>query len=161
MRTARTRCHQRKVRSVPPAYAVHVAKLLSQVYERGIVSNEAMTELTRHKLKGVLINGNTASSAEIFTGALQDLDRAVVVGERSFGKGLVQTPGSMPYNSSIKVTTGRYYLPSGRLIQAIDYRHRNADGSVERIPDSLTTAYHTKIGREVRDGGGITPDIAA
>lgn len=108
----------------------------------------------------VLINGNTASAAEIFTGALQDLDRAVVVGERSFGKGLVQTPGSMPYNSSIKVTTGRYYLPSGRLIQAIDYRHRNADGSVDRIPDSLTTAYRTKIGREVRDGGGITPDIA-
>ena len=108
----------------------------------------------------VLINGNTASSAEIFTGALQDLDRAVVIGERSYGKGLVQTPGSMPYNSSIKVTTGRYYLPSGRLIQAIDYRHRNADGSVERIPDSLTTAYQTKIGREVRDGGGITPDIA-
>lgn len=108
----------------------------------------------------VLINGNTASAAEIFTGAMQDLDRAVVVGERSFGKGLVQTPGSMPYNSSIKVTTGRYYLPSGRLIQAIDYRHRNADGSVDRIPDSLTTAYRTKIGREVRDGGGITPDIA-
>lgn len=108
----------------------------------------------------VLINSNTASSAEIFTGALQDLDRAVVIGERSFGKGLVQTPGSMPYNSSIKVTTGRYYLPSGRLIQAIDYRHRNSDGSVDRIPDSLTTAYQTKIGREVRDGGGITPDIA-
>lgn len=108
----------------------------------------------------VLTNSNTASSAEIFTGALQDLDRAVVVGERSYGKGLVQTPGRMPYNAMLKVTTGRYYLPSGRLIQAIDYRRRNSDGSVERIPDSLTTAYQTRLGREVRDGGGITPDVA-
>lgn len=108
----------------------------------------------------VLTNSNTASSAEIFTGALQDLDRAVVVGERSYGKGLVQTPGRMPYNAMVKVTTGRYYLPSGRLIQAIDYRRRNSDGSVERIPDSLTTAYQTRLGREVRDGGGITPDVA-
>lgn len=108
----------------------------------------------------VLTNGNTASSAEIFTGSLQDLDRAVVVGERSYGKGLVQTPGRMPYNSMVKITTGRYYLPSGRLIQAIDYRRRNADGSVDRIPDSLTTAYSTHVGREVRDGGGITPDVA-
>lgn len=107
----------------------------------------------------VLTNSNTASSAEIFTGALQDLDRAVVVGERSYGKGLVQTPGRMPYNAMVKVTTGRYYLPSGRLIQAIDYRRRNSDGSVERIPDSLTTAYQTRLGREVRDGGGITPDV--
>lgn len=107
----------------------------------------------------VLTDGNTASAAEIFSGALQDLDRAVIVGERSFGKGLVQTPGPLPYNTMMKITTGRYYLPSGRLIQAVDYRHRNADGSGSRIPDSLTTAYTTAHGREVRDGGGITPDV--
>lgn len=107
----------------------------------------------------VLIDNGTASSSEIVTGSLQDLDRAVVIGERSYGKGLVQSPGQMPYNSMMKLTTGRYYLPSGRLIQAVDYRHRNADGSEHRIPDSLTTVYRTRAGREVRDGGGITPDI--
>lgn len=107
----------------------------------------------------VLINNGTASAAEIVSGALQDLDRAVIIGERSYGKGLVQSPVQMPFNSLMKLTTGRYYLPSGRLIQAVDYRHRNADGSEHRIPDSLTTAYATRAGREVRDGGGITPDI--
>ncbi|MDE7410821.1 MAG: S41 family peptidase [Paramuribaculum sp.] len=106
----------------------------------------------------VLINGNTASSAEITAGALQDLDRAVIVGNRSFGKGLVQTPFDLPNNGMLKVTISKYYLPSGRLIQSLDYSHRAADGSVNRIPDSLTTVYTTKIGREVRDGGGITPD---
>jgi len=107
----------------------------------------------------VLVNGGSASSAEIVTGALQDLDRAVIVGERSFGKGLVQSTRQLPYNGLLKVTIAKYYIPSGRLIQAIDYSHRNADGSVARIPDSLTTVWHTKNGREVRDGGGITPDI--
>lgn len=107
----------------------------------------------------VLINSNTASAAEITAGSLQDLDRAVIIGERSYGKGLVQTPARLPYEATMKTTTGRYYLPSGRLIQAIDYRHRNADGSVDRIPDSLTVAYQTRGHREVRDGGGITPDI--
>lgn len=107
----------------------------------------------------VLVNGNSASAAEIVTGALQDLDRAVIVGERSFGKGLVQSTRPMPYNGMLKVTIAKYYIPSGRLIQAIDYSHRNPDGSVARIPDSLTTVWHTANGREVRDGGGITPDI--
>jgi carboxyl-terminal processing protease len=107
----------------------------------------------------VLINGNSASSAEIVTGSLQDLDRAVIVGNRSFGKGLVQSTRQLPYNGLLKLTIAKYYIPSGRLIQAIDYSRRNPDGSVARIPDSLTTVWHTRAGREVRDGGGITPDI--
>lgn len=107
----------------------------------------------------VLIDGGSASSSEIVAGALQDLDRAVVIGNRSYGKGLVQTTLALPYDAMMKVTTAKYYIPSGRLIQAIDYSHRNPDGSVARIPDSLTTVYRTANGREVRDGGGITPDI--
>ncbi len=107
----------------------------------------------------VMVNGGSASAAEIVTGALQDLDSAVIVGERSFGKGLVQSTRQLPYNGLLKVTIAKYYIPSGRLIQAIDYSHRNADGSVARIPDSLTTVWHTAAGREVRDGGGITPDV--
>ena len=107
----------------------------------------------------VLVNGNSASSAEILSGALQDLDRAVIVGQRSYGKGLVQNIRPVPFGGIMKVTTGRYYIPSGRLVQAIDYSHRDADGNVTRIPDSLTNVYHTKAGREVRDGGGITPDV--
>ncbi|MDE6317509.1 MAG: S41 family peptidase [Muribaculaceae bacterium] len=107
----------------------------------------------------VLIDDGSASSAEIVTGALQDLDRAVIIGERSYGKGLVQSTFPLPYNGMMKVTTQRYYIPSGRLIQAIDYSHRNPDGSVARTPDSLTNVFHTRAGREVRDGGGITPDI--
>lgn len=107
----------------------------------------------------VLIDGASASSAEIVTGALQDLDRAVVVGNRSYGKGLVQGTRQLPYDGILKITTAKYYIPSGRLIQAIDYSHRNPDGSVARIPDSLTTVFHTAGGREVRDGGGITPDV--
>ena len=107
----------------------------------------------------VLVDGATASAAEIVSGSLQDLDRAVIVGNRTYGKGLVQVPRELPYNSSMKVTTAKYYIPSGRCIQAIDYAKRNADGSVARIPDSLTTVFHTAAGREVRDGGGIRPDV--
>jgi carboxyl-terminal processing protease len=106
----------------------------------------------------VLIDGYSASSAEIVAGSLQDLDRAVIVGERSFGKGLVQSSRSLPYDGVLKLTVAKYYIPSGRLIQAIDYSRRNDDGSVARTPDSLTHVYHTLHGREVRDGGGITPD---
>lgn len=107
----------------------------------------------------VLVDGSTASASEIVSGSLQDLDRAVIVGNRTYGKGLVQVPRELPYNSSMKVTTAKYYIPSGRCIQAIDYAKRNADGSVARIPDSLTNVFHTAGGREVRDGGGIRPDV--
>jgi len=107
----------------------------------------------------VLIDRGSASASEIVAGALQDMDRAVLVGERTFGKGLVQSPREVPYGGGIKITTSKYYIPSGRCIQAIDYSHRNADGSVGRIPDSLTTVFYTEAGRAVRDGGGVSPDI--
>lgn len=107
----------------------------------------------------VLIDTGSASASEIVAGGLQDLDRAVIVGNRSFGKGLVQTPRDLPYGGNIKITTSKYYIPSGRGIQALDYSHRNPDGSVARVPDSLTNVFYTRNGREVRDGGGITPDI--
>ena len=107
----------------------------------------------------VLVNSVTASSSEILAGSLQDLDRAVIIGNRTFGKGLVQTTRPLPYGGTIKITTSKYYIPSGRCVQAIDYTHRNEDGSVGRIPDSLTTVFHTRAGRVVRDGGGVTPDI--
>lgn len=107
----------------------------------------------------VLVDGTTASSAEIVSGALQDLDRAVIIGGRTYGKGLVQMIREVPYNGSLKVTTSRYYIPSGRCIQAYDYRHLNPDGSAGTVPDSLTNVFHTAGGREVRDGGGIKPDV--
>lgn len=107
----------------------------------------------------VLINGGSASAAEIVSGALQDMDRAIVLGHRSYGKGLVQSTRELPYNGNLKVTMSKYYIPSGRCIQQLDYAHRNADGSVGAIPDSLTSVFYTKKGRPVRDGGGITPDF--
>ena len=107
----------------------------------------------------VLVNGATASASEILSGAFQDFDRAVIVGSRTFGKGLVQTTRPLPYGGVMKLTTSKYYIPSGRCEQAIDYKHRNEDGSVGTIPDSLTTVFHTAAGREVRDGGGVMPDI--
>ena len=107
----------------------------------------------------VLINGYTASASEVVAGALQDLDRAVILGDRSFGKGLIQQVFPLPYNRQLKVTVSYYYIPSGRSIQAIDYSKRDADGRVARMPDSLTNEFSTAAGRIVRDGGGITPDI--
>lgn len=106
----------------------------------------------------VLVNGETASASEITGGSLQDLDRAVVLGTRTYGKGLVQAPMDLPYNGNLKLTTSKYYIPSGRCIQAINYKHKNG-GYMEHVPDSLTKVFHTANGREVRDGGGIKPDI--
>jgi len=107
----------------------------------------------------VLINSSSASASEIVSGAIQDLDRGVVIGQRSYGKGLVQQTRKLSYNSQFKLTVAKYYIPSGRCIQALDYSNRNEDGSVGKVPDSLMTAFQTKNGREVFDGGGINPDI--
>lgn len=107
----------------------------------------------------ILVNRGSASASEIVSGAIQDLDRGIVVGQKTFGKGLVQTTRNLTYNSKLKVTTAKYYIPSGRCIQALDYTHRNEDGSVGKVPDSLITAFKTKNGRKVFDGGGVNPDV--
>ena len=107
----------------------------------------------------VLVNSGSASASEIVSGAIQDIDRGVVIGQRTFGKGLVQTTRDLTYNAKLKVTTAKYYIPSGRCIQALDYSHRNIDGSVGKVPDSLITEFKTKKGRKVYDGGGVNPDI--
>ena len=117
--------------------------------------SEPLDTLTRI---AVLVNGTTASASEIVSGSLQDLDRAVVIGSRTYGKGLVQSSRELPYNGSLKLTTSKYYIPSGRCIQAIDYKLKR-DGKTSKVPDSLTNVFHTIGGREVRDGGGIKPDI--
>jgi len=127
-------------------------------------SGEKIYKTTRTPLMpdiplAVLIDGGSASAAEITAGALQDLDRAVLLGSTSYGKGLVQSSFPLPYDGLLKVTVAKYYLPSGRLIQALDYSRRNPDGSVARTPDSLTNVYKTLHGREVRDGGGLKPDV--
>lgn len=142
-----------------------VPKGTEVVSTRGRDSSNDKVYKTEHKPiapkmpLAVLIDETSASSSEIVAGALQDLDRAVILGSRSYGKGLVQTSRQLPYDAMVKITVAKYYIPSGRLIQAIDYSRRNEDGSVARTPDSLTTAYKTLHGREVRDGGGITPDV--
>ncbi len=107
----------------------------------------------------VLVNRGSASASEIVSGTIQDLDRGVILGARTFGKGLVQTTRDLSYNAKLKVTTAKYYIPSGRCIQALDYSHRNEDGSVGHVPDSLISEFQTKNGRIVKDGGGIRPDI--
>lgn len=107
----------------------------------------------------VMVNHNSASASEIIAGSLQDLDRAVIIGERTYGKGLVQSTRPISYDAQLKITTAKYYIPSGRCIQAIDYSHRNPDGSVGHIPDSLVKEFKTRKGRKVYDGGGVNPDI--
>lgn len=107
----------------------------------------------------VLTSSSSASASEIVSGVIQDLDRGVVIGQRTFGKGLVQTTRPLSYNSQMKITTAKYYIPSGRCIQALDYSHRNEDGSVGKIPDSLIKEFKTRAGRKVYDGGGVAPDF--
>ena len=136
-----------------------------------IVENRGKLKQANHEYKtrfepvdtlmpiAVLVNGETASASEITSGALQDLDRAIVIGTRTYGKGLVQIPLDMPYNTNLKLTTSKYYIPSGRCIQAINYRRDGTGSYRERVPDSLTHVFYTVGGREVRDGGGITPDV--
>ena len=107
----------------------------------------------------IMVDGGSASSSEIVAGAIQDMDRGTIIGTRTFGKGLVQSVRPIAYNGQLKVTTAKYYTPSGRCVQAIDYAKRNEDGSIEHIPDSLTRTFYTAKGRPVKDGGGITPDV--
>ena len=135
------------------------------VETKGKVASKNMKSLTRMQPEdteiplAVIIDGSSASASEIVSGSLQDLDRAVIIGQRSFGKGLVQNILPMPYNSQMKVTVSKYYIPSGRCIQAIDYSHRDENGRALKVPDSLKTAFKTKSGRTVYDGFGIEPDI--
>lgn len=135
------------------------------VYTKGKVKQWDKTYKTTHMPidtaihLAVLVNSGSASASEIVAGALQDLDRALIVGTRTFGKGLVQTTRNLSFNAKLKVTTAKYFIPSGRCIQALDYSHRNEDGSVGRVPDSLMTEFSTKNGRIVKDGGGILPDV--
>jgi len=141
---------------VPKGTAVVTTKGKNKESER---TYKTPTEPIFPQMKlAVLANRSSASASEILAGSLQDLDRAVIVGERTFGKGLVQNILPISYGGHLKVTTAKYYIPSGRCIQAIDYSHRNEDGSVGHIPDSLTSEFKTKNGRKVRDGGGIVPD---
>ncbi len=125
-------------------------------WDRNYETSEQPVDL--HMPLTVLTNHSSASAAEIVAGSIQDLDRGLVIGQRSYGKGLVQTTRQLPYNTKLKVTTAKYYTPSGRCIQAIDYSHRNDDGSVDYVPDSLRKSFTTAGGRAVKDGGGIEPD---
>jgi len=161
------------LRGNPGGLLIEAVKIMNLFVESGqdIVSTIGKVKSRDHTYKtrekaydtsmpiAVLVNSKSASASEIVSGSMQDLDRAVIIGTRSFGKGLVQTTRDLSYNTKLKVTTAKYYIPSGRCIQALDYTHRNPDGSVGHIPDSLITEFKTKGGRTVYDGGGILPDV--
>jgi len=136
-----------------------VASIKGRVQEVSVSSKTSTEPIDTDIRIAVLINRGSASASEIVAGALQDMDRAVIIGQRSFGKGLVQSPRPLGYNSIVKITTGKYYIPSGRCVQAIDYSNVNEDGSVGYVPDSLIQEFRTANGRKVYDGGGIMPDI--
>ncbi|RED93594.1 S41 family peptidase [Marinoscillum furvescens] len=144
---------------------VFVGKGREVVTTRGKLKNWTKTYKTLNEAADediplvVLVSNGSASASEIVSGVMQDYDRGVLVGQRTYGKGLVQQTRPLAYNSQLKVTTGKYYIPSGRCIQAIDYSHRNPDGSVGKIPDSLKSEFKTANGRSVYDGGGVNPDI--
>ena len=142
---------------VPKGSLVVSSKGNSLIGEQQFKTTQDPVDLTIPVI--VMVDSGSASASEIVSGALQDLDRATIMGTRTFGKGLVQSIRPLPYNGQLKVTTAKYYTPSGRCVQAIDYSHRNEDGSVGHIPDSLTHEFKTARGRTVRDGGGITPDV--
>ena len=164
------------LRNNPGGLLVEAVEMVSLFVKRGqeVVSTRGRVKqwdniyFTRHEPidtiipLAVIVNRSSASAAEIVAGAIQDLDRGIVIGQRTFGKGLVQTTRPLSYNTQLKVTTAKYYIPSGRCIQALDYTHREADGSVGYIPDSLIREYKTlKNKRTVRDGGGVSPDVEA
>jgi carboxyl-terminal processing protease len=138
---------------------VEVVSQKGKIKEKNFTYNTVNAPVEPNLPLIVLVNNHSASASEIVAGSLQDLDRAIIVGQRSYGKGLVQQTFNLPYNSLIKITIAKYYVPSGRCIQAIDYTHRKDDGSVVKVADSLIHEYKTKDGRSVYDGSGIYPDV--